>query len=746
MAIRDIAKTLNKKKLVKPEMREMAISQIADLYKSWELTPYNPDELITKKGYKIIKKMMTDGHVKGCVNTLKMSTLGSGWEILPASDDPTAIEHAEFINSVIDNCLTGSFYDDLLNVLNGLENGWSVSEKNWKIIDKGRWKGKIGLASIKDKDPEEYSPITDSFGNLTGIINTGNQSADYGRKYPINKFIVHTFWKKYENIFGESVLRAVYRHWWSKDNIIKFWNIYLNKFGMPTVVAKYTSGASDEEQKEVIEILKTIQTETGVTIPDDFDLKLLEAMRRGDAGYESAINLHNAEMSKAIFGQTLTTEQGSIGSQALGNVHFDILVFYVEHLQRLLQEVIDEQLIRQLIDFNFSDVTEYPYMQMKSIVKDDKHKQVELFNKAVKDGTIKETTIDDENHIRDMLNFGDRELTDREQQLIDDQSKRKEEEPVPPIPTPTPEDETDEGDLVESSFEEFRKPKRKLTSYEKKVDFETVFNTMEDNQAKTVDKMTDVVRRQLDDVLAKIKRRDLINKKTSLREVDKLDLSYLRDMRLILAENMRDTYLDGRSQANAEVNKAKQQFAAPELKLEPLQPKEMLKEFEGKAFIITGAARDDILKTIKMHIYNGRQKGKTLKQIVFNIEEDMKGWLKSGVLVPDADGVMRAHRASRIETIVRTNISEAYNQGRKAEFVAMGDDVPAYQYSAILDSRTRDDHAAMDLKIYLKDDPIWDRWTPPNGFNCRCILVPVLKEEEFSVDKKIKADPDKGFD
>jgi SPP1 gp7 family putative phage head morphogenesis protein len=73
--------------------------------------------------------------------------------------------------------------------------------------------------------------------------------------------------------------------------------------------------------------------------------------------------------------------------------------------------------------------------------------------------------------------------------------------------------------------------------------------------------------------------------------------------------------------------------------------------------------------------------------------------------------------------------------------------VVAFQYSAILDDRTRANHAEMDGRIYLINDPIWDTWTPPNGFNCRCVLIPITKYEQFEVSDPPPADclPDEGF-
>ena len=49
------------------------------------------------------------------------------------------------------------------------------------------------------------------------------------------------------------------------------------------------------------------------------------------------------------------------------------------------------------------------------------------------------------------------------------------------------------------------------------------------------------------------------------------------------------------------------------------------------------------------------------------------------------------------------------------------------QYRATKDGRTRPEHAALDGVTLPVSDPMWAEITPPNGWNCRCLLVQVLK-------------------
>lgn len=79
---------------------------------------------------------------------------------------------------------------------------------------------------------------------------------------------------------------------------------------------------------------------------------------------------------------------------------------------------------------------------------------------------------------------------------------------------------------------------------------------------------------------------------------------------------------------------------------------------------------------------------------------------------------------SYAETIYRTNLAGAYTAGR---FRQMQDpDVravaPAFEYMAIGDHSTRKNHAAADGLLADVSDGVWDRVSPPMGYNCRCDL------------------------
>ena len=51
------------------------------------------------------------------------------------------------------------------------------------------------------------------------------------------------------------------------------------------------------------------------------------------------------------------------------------------------------------------------------------------------------------------------------------------------------------------------------------------------------------------------------------------------------------------------------------------------------------------------------------------------------------------------------------------------------QYRTANDERVRASHRILHGTTLPVDDPFWDKYTPPNGWNCRCTVVKVLKED-----------------
>jgi SPP1 gp7 family putative phage head morphogenesis protein len=164
-------------------------------------------------------------------------------------------------------------------------------------------------------------------------------------------------------------------------------------------------------------------------------------------------------------------------------------------------------------------------------------------------------------------------------------------------------------------------------------------------------------------------------------------------------------------------------FAA---ELPNVRPASAVRYLKTKRFWITGVIGDNLLRDARgillSAIETGEPASDTMRKLKASFEPYVGG--EDGV---EVDGEVVG--PARLETIIRTNATDAYNRGRLVEFRENADVVPFVEYSAILDDRTTQVCRELDGKVFRNDDPELDRFKPPLHFNCRSVLVPITSSE-----------------
>ncbi|HYH63939.1 MAG TPA: phage minor head protein [Urbifossiella sp.] len=92
---------------------------------------------------------------------------------------------------------------------------------------------------------------------------------------------------------------------------------------------------------------------------------------------------------------------------------------------------------------------------------------------------------------------------------------------------------------------------------------------------------------------------------------------------------------------------------------------------------------------------------------------------------------------AQIEAMYRTHTARAYSAGQQdvLDHPLVTDEFPYLEYSATHDGRVRAEHLAMEqlgldgTAVYRRDDPVWQRFYPPWGWQCRCIVIPLSVED-----------------
>ena len=729
-----------------PIDQELAVSEDS-LFRKFNLYPYSPDKLITRKGFEIFDEMLRDDQIAQTVAARKTMLLAPGWSIEPASEDPQDAEVARYVEWNLRDFVDGTFDSDLWEIAGAGEFGWSIGEKVWTVVKSGEFAGRIALKAYKSKSPVDFNIDRDEFDNIKpdGVIRI--TSPQLGLRLPADKFVIYSYRKRFEDVFGTSILRSLYDLWWLKHILKRAWGVSFERAGVPVSVAKYPAGMKENDQNKLFKLVKSIRFESAAILPKDVELMFVESSKQGKDAMLEAIRYIDEQIVKTVLGQTLTQSQGDSGSQSLGNIHNQILGMYLTEFGRdMARKAIDSQIIRDIVDFNFSGITSYPRFAFKPVAQADNTPKVTAFLTSVEKGAVM-ATVKDEAEIRRLLGFPERAPDDK---LLESAAPVEPSEPKPngddgklpdespePMPSPTEEAES----FQERIFTGVRR--RSFTDAEKRVDFEEALRVIEvDGVEDLLADLGPLMEDILTDLLTQVQRLKIAENQDS-KAIDKLAIRNLTDIKSVLKDGFVKTARRGRKSAVKELSAARKEARMAEpYNVSRFLPAEVEKLFADRAFTVTGIVRDDILKLAKTSLFSSVKNGLDFRDMSAGLRAVLEPYLQSGVVDSEVAS------GPRLETIVRTNVVDAFNMARRQEFMRDIDFVPGLQYSAILDDRVRDNHAAMDGRQYRTDDPIWDKWTPPNGFNCRCVLVPVtIADGDFKPSRQppTSLQPDGGF-
>jgi hypothetical protein len=132
-----------------------------------------------------------------------------------------------------------------------------------------------------------------------------------------------------------------------------------------------------------------------------------------------------------------------------------------------------------------------------------------------------------------------------------------------------------------------------------------------------------------------------------------------------------------------------------------------------RAFMITGDITEDTLEDVRNLLARDVDEGTSLA----GFREKLGDRLETSGIGP-----------ARVENIYRTNVQAAFRDGREtlARDPVVNELFPYQQYLPIHDARVRTTHKELGrlglngTGVYRRDDPFWDFFTPPNGYQCRC--------------------------
>ena len=151
---------------------------------------------------------------------------------------------------------------------------------------------------------------------------------------------------------------------------------------------------------------------------------------------------------------------------------------------------------------------------------------------------------------------------------------------------------------------------------------------------------------------------------------------------------------------------------------------EQAMQAHAHAFTVAKAVRLDVLNTLRNEVERAIHDGITRKEFTAKLAPRLQklGWWGKQIVVDSTGAAKEIQLGSprRLATIYSVNIRTAYNAGRYAQMMNTADLYPYWQYVAVMDERTRPEHAKLHNLVFRYDDIFWKTHYPPNGWVCRC--------------------------
>ncbi|GIT83717.1 hypothetical protein DSM16313_14990 [Acinetobacter seohaensis] len=277
------------------------------------------DEVLRKAGITRhrLKVMMYDDEVYQAIEKRQDKLESAPWRLEPAEGIETEILYAH---------LREWWSEIILGAQNARWYGYSVLEAIYSKLENPRVHIQgdtvtpfIGFEWIGEKPMQWYEPKSNGTLLLLKNYNHTHQDQEVDQRF---KHFLTRCKSTFENPYGEALLSRLYWVWFFKTNGFKFWSKFVEKYGMPLLVGKSSTGHNQDMRDALLKAHAT--SVLAISSMDSVELHSASAVGNGSQAYETFDKNLERRIQKVVLGQTLTSGTDGSGSRALGDVHLEV--------------------------------------------------------------------------------------------------------------------------------------------------------------------------------------------------------------------------------------------------------------------------------------------------------------------------------------------------------------------------------------------------------------------------------------
>jgi phage gp29-like protein len=334
----------------------------------------NPSTFFQQAGRRTLMEQVremddADPELFGMMSTRRQAVLGFDRTI--TGEGPVA----DFVREVFAGFR--NFDGTLFEMLASIPAGFSVSEVVWEPVD-----GKIVPIKLLPRYQDKFVFGKDWELKLQGSL------VNEAVPVPPMKFLVTTYAGEYGNRYGSGIYQKVYWYWLFRKEAVRWWSMFTEKLVFPPMIGRLPKNNFAQDDADKLEnFISGIRSNASVMLPEGFDIDLLEAEKSGTTtAYDSFIERMKSGMAIAILGQPGTTESGSVGSYARVCAQDQVRKDLMRSDISMLESVINDDLIKWIVDLNFPGVTEYPHWSINYQEKAPPQEQANVLEVLVRSG------------------------------------------------------------------------------------------------------------------------------------------------------------------------------------------------------------------------------------------------------------------------------------------------------------------------------------------------------------------------
>jgi len=152
--------------------------------------------------------------------------------------------------------------------------------------------------------------------------------------------------------------------WVFKSYALRDWARFCELFGQPIRLGKYHAGASPEDVAVLKRAAFELGSDAAAVIPQEMALELVESGSKAASAdlYHKLIDYLDKQISKAVLGQTMTTDDGASLSQA--QVHEGVRRDLVRADALALAATLERDLVAPLVRLNLGEAAPLPKLRL----------------------------------------------------------------------------------------------------------------------------------------------------------------------------------------------------------------------------------------------------------------------------------------------------------------------------------------------------------------------------------------------